>query len=202
MKRLVAPSYWDAFRGWIFDLDGTLTVGRHDFKAMRAELGLPDELPILEALTKLAPSQREKVRERLTQIEWEVARETEVAEGAYDLLHSLSRQNRPVAILTRNDREIALYTLKAAGLDGFFDPSIVLGRDCAKPKPSPEGILHILDKWQLPAHEVVMLGDYVFDLQAGKSAGTGTVHVAQTAVPEWAAYADVYCASLREIDIP
>ena len=35
---------------WIFDLDGTLTVAAHDFDAIRAELGLPQGRPILEAL--------------------------------------------------------------------------------------------------------------------------------------------------------
>ena len=34
---------------WLFDMDGTLTIAMHDFDAMRAELGLPVGVPILEA---------------------------------------------------------------------------------------------------------------------------------------------------------
>ena len=40
-------------RHWIFDMDGTLTVSAHDFEHMRRELGLPPDVPILEALHAL-----------------------------------------------------------------------------------------------------------------------------------------------------
>ncbi len=38
---------------WIFDMDGTLTIANHDFEAIRAELDLPPDRPILEALAEL-----------------------------------------------------------------------------------------------------------------------------------------------------
>ncbi len=38
---------------WVFDMDGTLTIAQHDFDAIRDELGLPDNLPILESLAAM-----------------------------------------------------------------------------------------------------------------------------------------------------
>jgi FMN phosphatase YigB (HAD superfamily) len=48
---------WPAPRAVIFDLDGTLAESRLDFDAIRSEIGLRPELPILEQLADADPSQ-------------------------------------------------------------------------------------------------------------------------------------------------
>jgi hypothetical protein len=62
---------------WIFDMDGTLTIANHDFEAIRAELDLPPDRPILEALAELPPAQAQPRWEKLYQIEWEIAKTTQ-----------------------------------------------------------------------------------------------------------------------------
>ena len=42
----------------IFDMDGTITVPALDFPRIKAEMGLPQERPILESLDELAPDAR------------------------------------------------------------------------------------------------------------------------------------------------
>ena len=58
---------------WIFDMDGTLTIAQHNFDAIRAELGLPVGLPILESLEQLPPDEAAHLHIRLNEIELEVA---------------------------------------------------------------------------------------------------------------------------------
>lgn len=62
--------------------------------------------------------------------------------------------------------------LEAAGLLGF-DP--VLTRDDAPPKPDPAGILRACELWQIETHQLLMVGDFVFDLEAGRAAGCRTL---------------------------
>ena len=44
-----------ASKHWIFDMDGTLTIGVHDFDMMRSELGLAPDQGILEAVQAMSP---------------------------------------------------------------------------------------------------------------------------------------------------
>ena len=45
-------------RGIIFDMDGTLIVQELDFAAMRREIGLPPDTPLLEALAAMSEAER------------------------------------------------------------------------------------------------------------------------------------------------
>ena len=49
-------------RAVIFDLDGTLTEPVLDFDAMRAEIGLPEGVPILEHIDGLTAAKRAHAR--------------------------------------------------------------------------------------------------------------------------------------------
>ena len=162
---------------WIFDMDGTLTIAQHDFDAIRAELGVPDGIPILETLDQLPAAESAALYSRLNEIELELAHQSKPAEGAGDLLEYLSSQDSSMGILTRNNAINVGVTLQAAGLAGYFQTENILSRDCAPPKPSPAGILGLLESWQARADDAVMVGDYIFDLEAGSAAGTATIYI-------------------------
>lgn len=164
--------------GWIFDLDGTLTVPQHDFDAIRAELGLRPAEPILEQLAELSPADAAPLHERLGRIERELAAEAQPQPGAAELLAELVARGARLGILTRNLADLAHIALAACGLGGLFDAADVLGRDDAPPKPSPAGLLRISSRWGLPPGDCVFVGDYLFDLQAGRAAGMLTIHLA------------------------
>jgi HAD superfamily hydrolase (TIGR01509 family) len=184
---------------WIFDMDGTLTVANHDFEAIRAALDLPKDRPILEALTELPPDQAQPRWEKLYQIEWEIAKTTQAQPGAGALLERLRSNDRRVSILTRNSKLIAHETLAACGLLEFFEPEAILSRDCCAPKPQPDGILQILDRWKATPDRGVMVGDYVFDLLAGRNAGTATVHLDVTGNFDWPEHTDCCVTQLAEL---
>jgi phosphoglycolate phosphatase-like HAD superfamily hydrolase len=72
----------------------------------------------------------------------------------------------------------------------------VLGREAAAPKPDPEGIRRLLAHWRAEPHQAVMVGDYRYDLLAGRAAGTATVYVDFRGGFEFAEHADVSVDSL------
>ena len=183
---------------WIFDKDGTLTIAQHDFDAMRTDLGLPDGVPILEALDQLPEEESARLHLRLNEMELEVANKTKPAEGAKALLDLLSANNIPMGILTRNNRQNLEVTLKAAGLFGYFEPEALLSRDCAPPKPLPDGIHKLLDYWQARPETTVMVGDYVHDLHAGRAAAVKTLYVDPSGQFEFRDDADVCVTLLTE----
>ena len=185
---------------WIFDLDGTLTLPVHDFAAIRTALGMsetdPDILGFLAALPEAEAATRHA---RLIEIEYELAARTAAAPGAGRLLDQLLRRGTRVGILTRNTREIALHTLGMIGLKEYFSPDAILGREEAEPKPHPEGIEKLLGAWGRIPNEAVMVGDYLFDLQVGRAAGTATIHVDRSGAFRWPDLADLSVATLDEL---
>ncbi len=183
---------------WIFDLDGTLTVPQHDFDAIRAKLGIPAGRLILEHLDTLPAGEAAALHAQLNALEEALAAEARLADGALHLLEGLLERNCRVGILTRNTRSNALIALRAIGLHGHIDPTDVLGRDECAAKPDPAGINLLLTRWQRQPSEAVMVGDYLLDLQAGRAAGTLTVHVDLTG-RQWPDYTDHYTRSLREL---
>lgn len=184
---------------WIFDMDGTLTVPAHDFDAIRTELGLPQGRPILEQIAELAPARAKATLEHLARIEIEIASRAVPHPGARELLEFLSRRGARLGILTRNSHAIALETLSRCDLGPFFHPDFILGREACDPKPSPDGIHKLLEIWKASPSEAVMVGDYRFDIESGREAGTATVYVGPVAKGEWTALADLRVEDLHEL---
>ncbi len=190
---------WSARSGWIFDLDGTLTLAVHDFAAIRAELGLPEGLPILESIAALPQREARERYARLDAIERELVAHARPAAGAEALLDALAARGARRGILTRNSQAIALDTLRAAGLARFFETAHVIGRENARPKPEPDGVQLLLGAWSLAPSEAVVVGDYLFDLRAGRAAGTATIHVDVAGAFRWPEHADRCVRSLAEL---
>lgn len=186
-------------RAWVFDLDGTLTLAQHDFEAIRRELGLPPGPPILEALEALPPGEAEPLYRRLDEIEIELAATARPQPGSSEVLEYLAARGMRLGILTRNTLRTALETLRVTGLDRFFPPCWVLGREASRPKPDPEGLLKLLADWAVAPDASVMVGDFLFDLQAGRSAGTATVYVDPSRAFPWAVHADLSIGALDEL---
>jgi len=185
---------------WIFDLDGTLTVPVHDFPAIRTALGMTEaDTDILHFLASLPLDEATKRHDRLIEIEYELAVKTTAAPGACRLLEQLLSRDARVGILTRNTREIALHTLGQIGLKDYFICDDILGRNEAAPKPHPEGIEKLLLTWDKSPDETVMVGDYLFDLQVGRAAGTATIHVDSSSAFRWPELADMTVATLEEL---
>ena len=187
-------------RHWVFDMDGTLTVAAHDFAAIRAALNIPAEDDILHHLAALPADEAAAKHAWLLEHERELAIASQPAPGAVALVRTLAERGYRLGVLTRNARELAHITLAAIGIDDCFAPRDVLGRDEAAFKPNPEGLLKLAAAWEVPPAEMVMVGDYRFDLAAGRAAGTRTILVNMPTNP-WPELTDwhaVDCAALLD----
>jgi HAD superfamily hydrolase (TIGR01549 family) len=159
--------------GVIFDLDGTLTEPLLDFEAIRRDIGIASGLPILEALEAFQGEARARAEVILRRHEMDAIRAATLAQGCADLLDELARRRIPVAILTRNVRD---------AVDEFvrrFDVRVVAvyTREDGPPKPSPAGVLSLCRTLELAPRDVWMVGDYKFDVIAGRDAGCRTALV-------------------------
>ena len=184
---------------WIFDLDGTLTIAVHDFNAIREELGIPEGQPIIKTLESLPLKESRNKKKKLQEIEEKLALNASPAPGVEKLLETLNSQNYFFGILTLNTRENAWITLKALGLSEYFTKESVIGRWCAEPKPSPNGIKKLLNHWNVYANDALIVGDYLYDLQVGRAAEIATVHVDPSGNFEWPGLADISVCSLNEL---
>jgi HAD superfamily hydrolase (TIGR01509 family) len=162
----------------LFDLDSTLTKpGALDFKKVKSHLKCPANTPILEFIECIPdPIVRETARCELDRFEAEAAASSEPNSGAEDIVSYLRKEGLFVGIITRNSRvsvERSLENFKNTDLSDF---DLVITRDdLIEPKPSHEGILTAAKRLNLEPRQMLVVGDFIFDIQAGNRAGAVTV---------------------------
>ncbi len=164
--------------GIIFDMDNTLMDSALDFDAIRKAMDFPAGQPLLEHIEALPAEQAAQHHAALRQHELTGARQATPLPGVVDFLEHIERKGWKKAVLTRNSREAAGITLERLQGGDTFD--VVISREDGPPKPDPWAILHICQQWQTTPAEVVMIGDYHFDINAGNRAGAHTVLIAHT----------------------
>ncbi len=187
---------------WIFDMDGTLTVPAHDFAAFKRDNGIPPDQDLLSAANERSVAGRAELLTAISKWEAEVAGTAVAQDDARGLLQALLIRGCNLGVVTRNTREHAITTLSASGLLPFFtDERVILGRDCAPAKPRPDALLLVLNRWDVPAANAVMVGDWVHDVRAGRRAGCTTVLVERTATAqaEWLPDCDHVVQDLRAL---
>lgn len=186
-------------RYWIFDLDGTLTVKAHDFIDIRKKLGIPIQDDIITFLSRLPENEQIRLWQLLDDIEKDIAQASRPAIGVLTLLKNLSYKSVKLGILTRNTRENAIITLEKIGLKTYFPDECILGREESNPKPDPDGIYKLLDLWGGKPDLTIMAGDYLYDLQAGRAAGTHTLYIDPEGQFPFQDVSDIHTKTLDEI---
>ncbi|MCA1808110.1 MAG: HAD family hydrolase [Kiritimatiellia bacterium] len=164
-------------QGVLFDFDGTLTrPGGLDFAAIKRAMQCPPDEPILEYIGRLPENKALRAMAILEEFEERAAREARPNEAAEDLIGLLRDRRLPLGILTRNSRRsvlCALYNFKAIDADYF---SVIIGReDVQSPKPHPEGVRLAAVRMGVPVTQLGVVGDYRFDIEAGRRAGAVTI---------------------------
>jgi HAD superfamily hydrolase (TIGR01549 family) len=155
--------------GVIFDMDGTLVDSGLDFDQIRAEMGL-GKGPILETMATLPADRRRACELILDRHEMAGAERATLLSGAIEWIQRLDRAGIPRAIFTRNSRTIVDRTLKRCGLEF----QTVVSREDAPAKPDPAGIHLCCQEWNVSPADVLMVGDYVYDIEAGRRAQSRT----------------------------
>jgi HAD superfamily hydrolase (TIGR01549 family) len=157
-------------------------------------MGLPAGSPILEAMERMSPPQLAAAEAVLLRHERAAAAGSELNDGAAELLEHVRARSLPAGILTRNCTECAVEVLRRHGLR-FVS---VVCREDAPVKPAPDGVLLSARRLGVSAERVLVVGDYLFDILAGKRAGAVTALLTAGASRPFDGEADHLLATLRE----
>ena len=103
--------------------------------------------------------------------------ESTIFEGIDKLLKSLFNNKLEMAILTNNKSQYAEEVLEKFNLSAYFN-TVIGFNDVSEVKPNPEGILKILNKWNIKPSEAIFIGDMTTDVKAGRAAKVKMVCVA------------------------
>ncbi len=180
----------------IFDLDGTLLEPQLDFDAMRREIGLPDGITLLEGMAELDEAGRARAERIVAEHETRAAESSRPMPGAAALIEQLRRRGTKVAVLTRNSRNSLRRACERHGL--AFDAAVT--REDMTPKPSPDGVHHLMEACGAGPRETVLVGDFRYDVEAGAAAGVRTVALVADPAPPWAREATWRAGDLETVD--
>lgn len=164
----------------LFDFDGTLTEpGALDWAALRASIGCPADSFTLEYIQGLREGgPREAALNALGRFETEGAAGSRPAPGAEALVRRLRAAALPLGIVSRNgraaiDRALQNFTRLRPG-----DFAVIITRnDPLPPKPAPDTVLAAAARLGVAAKEVLFVGDFTLDMQAGRAAGAVTAYL-------------------------
>jgi len=172
------------FHGFIFDIDGTLTSTNQlifDSFNFIAKKYLDKTFSDEEIIGLFGPTEGQIIKKLFGENHKEVSEDyykfysdnhsmADIYPGLKEILVELKNSNYPIGIFTGKGRNSSMITLTKLGIDKYFD-LIVTGDDVENSKPSPEGILKFVDKFNLEKQKVLMIGDSVSDVKAAREAG-------------------------------
>ena len=174
-------------KGIVFDLDGTLIDSSLDFAAIRSDLGLAPATPILEAIPKMTARERKMAEAVLAGHESAAVGFARYIPNAENFLQTLREKQIPIGIFTRNSRATSEKIISALEIPC----DILISHDNAPAKPKPVGLLRICEAWKCSPQNIVYVGDYLYDLEAGNAAGATTIlYTAPEPLPFFAKDAD------------
>jgi HAD superfamily hydrolase (TIGR01549 family) len=182
-------------RGIIFDMDGTITAPVFDYAGMKAEANIGD-CDVLEHMLRATGAERERIQRVMQKYEDAAAAKAKLNRGARTVLTQLTRLRVPMALLTRNSRRSVDTVCRKLRLKFDF----IVTREDGPHKPAPDSILQIARQWGVSPREVLMVGDYKWDVVCAKNAGAPCVALVNgSGVPDWAQEADFVINRLTEL---
>jgi len=182
-------------RGFIFDLDGTLVTSSLDFRLIKSEIGCPENEDILSFIEKLPVHLQQSAHDVVHKHELMDAHTSEWMPGANMFVQKCIEQNMPMAIVTRNSHQSSSVKIER----NKIPIDLLITRENSKPKPDPSALLYIANMFSLETSEILMVGDYRYDLEAGRNARMPACLVHYDELPEYAHLADYSYPSFTEL---
>jgi len=191
------------FRAVLFDFDGTLTRPEAlDFPELRRLLSCPSGEPILEHIQALpTEGEREKAWGILDAFELAAARASVPNNGSEETVRLLKDAGIALGILSRNSRASVLEAMRRFNALVPEDFSVFISRESpGRPKPHPDGVELAAQQFRVRPFEILVVGDFVFDIMAGKSAGAATAYLTNgKSAPDMPVSPDYIIDSLPEL---
>jgi len=183
-------------RGVLFDLDGVVVAQRLDFAAIKQEIFGSTEGFILERIQRLSGEARDRAEAILERHETEAANHCQPLDGIVPLLRKLDLHGLRLGLVTRNSRKSVDLIQTRLQLPFLA----IVTREDAPPKPAPDPILLACHRLGLETDEALFVGDFEFDMLAGRRAGVRTVLLCNPVQPS-SPNADNTIVSLAEIPL-
>ncbi len=181
-------------RGILFDMDGVVVRQRLDFPAIKREIFGDTDGYILERMATLSEPDRARAETILERHETVAALGAEPMDGIQEFLDWMQTTGLRSGLVTRNSRKSVELVLDRLAL--HFDA--VVTREDAPPKPAPEPVWLACERMGLSPADVIFVGDFEFDMLAGRRAGTRTA-LLRSGVILSSEYADVIVDSLTQL---
>lgn len=168
----------------IFDIDGTmldsvfadLTALERVLSEMEGKnypirdlyfaLGIPGEI----ALRQLKVKDVSRANQLWGSYMKELTYTMKLFDGIKEVLEELREQGVKLGIITSKNRTEFKSDFTPFGLDTYFD-TIITVEECIAPKPSGEPMLSYIRKTATNQHELLYVGDTIYDSQCANSAG-------------------------------
>ncbi len=158
-------------KGILFDMDGVIVRQELDFMAIKREIFGSTEGFILERMAALEGAARARAEAILERHETEAALAAVPVDGVVELFAWLEGRRLRRGIVTRNSQRSVAIVQERLGIR----VDAVVTREDAAPKPSPEPILLACRRLGIAPTQGLFVGDFEFDMLAGRRAGITTV---------------------------
>ncbi len=187
----------------LFDLDGTLIDTAADFIRIIQDMCRAENCEVVAAdLIRAQVSEGARAMVKLVYPHLEVddpvflahrqrfldlygadiAVETDLFEGMYPLLDELEARGIPWGIVTNKPRGLSEALLAALNLTERC-AVLVCPEDVTRTKPDPEPMYLAARQINLPAEQIIYVGDHPRDIEAGRNAGMYTILAAYGYLP-------------------
>lgn len=162
----------------LFDFDGTLTLPGHlDFAAIRSAIGCPPGGSLLAFIDGIADNgERERAARILDEFETAAADRSREDPDAAAVIRSCRERGLALAIITRNSRrsvERSFAHFSGTALEDFA--TLITRDDPVSAKPEPDGVLLACERLGVRPAAAMLVGDFLYDIEAGERAGAVTV---------------------------
>jgi len=183
------------YKGIIFDMDGTLTLPSIDFASVRRDLGI-ESGDILEAIATWSKDNQAKAWNLIEKYEEDVRDNIILQFGCRKTLLKFQKSAIKLGILTRNSQKSVNAFLDVINFS--FDN--ILTREHTSIKPSPQPVYDILAEWSVAPEHVLLVGDFIHDIECGKAAGADTCFFFNSGATSYAEFADFTVGSYRQLE--
>jgi HAD superfamily hydrolase (TIGR01549 family) len=201
MQRKPAPCA--GIRAVLFDFDGTLTRPEAiDYAVVRKIIGCPSGVAMLEFIEAIeSPTERTEAWRKLEEYELAAAKASVPNTGAEEVVKLLQARGMRLGILSRNSTSSINVAIRNFSRLSLADFQVVLSREhSARPKPHPDGVHDAARLFRVKPVELLMVGDFVYDIAAGHAAGAPTAFITNgKATPPADPAPDFVIAALPEL---
>jgi len=180
---------------FLLDWDGILADTRLNFARLRNKYFGGKIVPLFESAAALPEPDRSLILAEIRKIEIEGADSATAVEGAKDLIAWLAETRKPWAVISRNCLDSIIL---AAERCGIILPPVTLSREDPYVKPDPMALKLAAERLGAALSSCVMVGDFIYDLEAAQNAGIPSVLVRTKTGAEWEEGADFAYATVRE----